>query len=140
MEGGALVESSTEVTGTASLATLGGREWVLRKLSSTEAAPAEPEITLVVDGDRVSGASGCNRYHGTIGQGETGTSLTVGPLAATRMACPPEVMDLEQRFTAALQGAQSWGFRLGDLVLHYQQGDDFGSLFFEGREPTSPGP
>jgi len=136
MEGGDLVETSTEVVGTASLATLEGREWVLRKLSSTEAAPSEPEITLIIDGDRVSGSSGCNSYHGTIGEGETATSLTVGPLAATRMACPPEVMDLEQRVTAALQGAQSWGFRLGDLVVNYQRGDSFGSLFFEGREPT----
>jgi heat shock protein HslJ len=97
----------------------------------------EPEVTLIVDGDRASGSSGCNRYHGTIGQGESATSLTVGPLAGTRMACPPEIMDLEQRYTTALQGARSWGFRLGALVLHYQQGDDFGSLFFEGREPTS---
>ena len=52
------------------------------------------------------------------------------------MACPPEVMDLEQRVTAALQGAQSWGFRLGDLVVNYEEGECFGSLFFEGREPT----
>jgi hypothetical protein len=46
-------------------------------------------------------------------------------------------MDLEHRFTGALQGAQSWGFQLGQLVLNYQQGDSFGSLFFEGRSPTS---
>jgi heat shock protein HslJ len=137
MRGGELVETPIEVVGTASLATLEGREWVLRKLSSTEAAPAEPEITLTIDGDRVSGSSGCNSYNGTMGEGDTATSLTVGPLAATRMACSPEVMNLEQRFTAALQGAQSWGFQLGDLVVHYQQGDSFGSLFFEGRESTS---
>ena len=132
-----IVESdpALEVVGTASLAPLEGREWVLRRLSSTEAAPAEPEGTLVVDGDRVSGSSGCNRYHGSVGEGETATSLTVGPLAATRMACPPERMDLEQRYTAALQGARSWGFQLGELVLHYQQDDRYGSLFFEGREP-----
>ena len=135
MEGGELVQTSAEVTGTASLATLEGREWVLRKLSSTEAAAAEPEITLVVDGGRVSGSSGCNRYHGTVEQGETGTSLAVGPLAATRMACAPELMDLEQRYTVALPGAQGWGFHLGQLVVHHQHGDEYGSLFFEGREP-----
>jgi heat shock protein HslJ len=137
MQGGALVETATEVVGTASLATLEGREWVLRKLSSTENAPAEPEVTLTVDGDRLSGSSGCNRYNGTIETGETATSLVVGPLATTRMACPPELMDLEQRVTAALQGVQSWGFHIGQLVIHYQQGDEFGSLFFEGREVTS---
>jgi heat shock protein HslJ len=66
------------------------------------------------------------------------TSLAVGPLAATRMACPPELTDLEQRYTAALQGAQGWGFHLGQLVVRHQHGDEYGSLFFEGREP-SPG-
>jgi heat shock protein HslJ len=137
MQGGGLVETATEVAGAASLATLEGREWVLRKLSSTEAAPAEPEITLAIDGDRLSGSSGCNRFNGTVETGETATSLTVGPLMSTRMACAPEVMDLEQRATAALQGAQSWGFRLGHLVIHYQEGDSFGSLFFEGREATA---
>lgn len=137
MQGGGLVETSTEVVGTATLATLEGREWVLRKLSSTEATPAEPEVTLTIDGDRLAGSSGCNRYNGTIKMGETATSLAVGPLATTRMACPPEVMNLEERVTGALQGAQSWGFQLGQLVIHYQQGDSFGSLFFEGREPTS---
>ena len=137
MEGGEFVETSTEVAGTASLATLEGREWVLRKLSSTGAAPAEPEVTMSIDGDRLSGSSGCNRYNGTIETGETATSLVVGPLMSTRMACPPDLMDLEQRVTAALQGAQSWSFHLGLLVLNYQEGDTFGSLFFEGREPTS---
>jgi heat shock protein HslJ len=137
MQRGDLVETSTQVVGAASLATLEGRTWVLRKLSSTEPAPAEPEITLIIEGDRISGSSGCNSYNGTIKQGETATSLSVGPLATTRKACPPENMDLEHRFTGALQGAQSWGFQLGQLVVNYQQGDSFGSLFFEGRTPTS---
>jgi heat shock protein HslJ len=136
MRGDELAETATEVVGTASLATLEDREWVLRRLSSTEAAPAEPEVTLAIDGDRLMGSSGCNRYNGTIETGETATSLAVGPLMTTRMVCPPEVMDLEQRVTAGLQGAQSWGFHLGHLVVSYQQGDSFGSLFFEGREAT----
>ena len=136
MQGSELVETSTEVVGTASLATLEGREWVLRKLSSTEAAPEEPEITLTVEGGRVSGSSGCNNYNGTISRGETATSITVGPLMTTRKACPPEIMNLEQRYTAALQGAESWSFRLGLLVINYRQEETFGSLFFEGREPT----
>ena len=137
LRGGELVETGTEIVGIASLATLEGREWVLRKLSSTEAAPAEPEVTLIIEGDRISGSSGCNRYSGTIEKGETATGLASGPLATTRMACPPEVMKLEERVIAALQGARSWGFQFGHLVISYQQGDSFGSLYFEGREPTS---
>jgi len=138
MQGGQFVEAGTEVTGTASPATLEGQEWVLRKLSSTEAAPEGPEVTLVFDDGRLSGTSGCNSYNGGIEPGETATDIAVGPLTTTRKACPPEMMNLEQRYTAALQGAQSWGFHLGQLVINYRQGDSFGSLFFEGRE-ASPG-
>ena len=133
MQGGGLVETSTEVVGTASLATLEGREWVLRKLSSTEAAPAEPEVTLTIDGDRLAGSSGCNRYNGTIKTGETATSLAVGPLATTRMACPPEVMTLEQRYTTALQSANAWAFRFRRLSISYGEGETFGNLLFEAR-------
>lgn len=136
IQGGRLVEASTSSGVTASLATLEDRVWVLRKFSSTEAAPAEPAITLSIKDGRVSGSSGCNRYNGTLTPGETATSMTVGPLAATRMTCPPEVMAIEQRFINALSGAQSWGFLIGQLVVNFQQGDRFGSLFFEGPLPA----
>ncbi|MGD8528483.1 MAG: META domain-containing protein [Methyloceanibacter sp.] len=44
----------------------------------------------------VGGSSGCNRFTGAYTQ--KGDELTMGPLASTRMACPPEVMEREQRF------------------------------------------
>ncbi len=137
MQDGALVETATEVIGSATLATLQGKEWVLRRWSSTEAAPSEPRVTLTIDGDRVSGSSGCNTYQGTVGSGEIATDLTIGPLMTTRKACPPPAMDIEQRYTRALQGAQSWGFQLGQLTITHQEGDSWGTLFFEAREPDS---
>jgi putative lipoprotein len=48
----------------------------------------------------VGGSSGCNRFTGTYTQ--KGDELTLGPLATTRMACRPEVMELEQQFLAML--------------------------------------
>ena len=48
----------------------------------------------------VGGSSGCNRFTGTYNQ--EGNELTLGPLASTRMACPPEVMEREQEFHAML--------------------------------------
>lgn len=49
---------------------------------------------------RVSGVSGCNRFTGRWQQ--NGASVALGPLAGTRMACAPALMELEGKFLATL--------------------------------------
>jgi META domain len=49
---------------------------------------------------KVGGHSGCNRFTGTYTQKDD--TMTIGPLASTRMACQPEVMEREQQFLAML--------------------------------------
>lgn len=64
--------------------------------------PTPAELTFGVDGT-VSGFAGCNRFTGSY---ETdGKTLSVGPLAVTRMLCPPAQMDLEALVVAGLSGA-----------------------------------
>jgi putative lipoprotein len=77
--------------------------------------PADHAVTFVVDGNRVSGHSGVNRYTTTVEV--DGSSLTFGPAASTRMAGPPERMETEQRFLAALATVASWVFDEGELRL-----------------------
>ena len=48
----------------------------------------------------VGGSSGCNRFTGAYTQ--KGDELTMGPLASTQMACPPELMEREQQFFTIL--------------------------------------
>jgi len=57
---------------------------------------------------RVSGLSGCNRFSGTWAQ--TGTSVSFGPLASTRMACAPALMDLEGKFLKTLEAVRRLSF------------------------------
>lgn len=57
--------------------------------------------TLSFTGDGVAGQGACNRYRGPLV--ERDGRLRVGPLAATRMACAPEVMEQERRFLTALE-------------------------------------
>lgn len=52
---------------------------------------------------RVTGRSGCNRFSGAWHQ--TGATVRLGPLAGTRMMCPPALMALEAKFLAALEAA-----------------------------------
>lgn len=82
--------------------------------------PAGPlsstEITAIFEDDRVSGSAGCNQYSG--GYAVNGSSLTFGPLAATKMWCadPEGSMEQEQRYLGLLgqvrryriDGAQLW--------------------------------
>lgn len=51
----------------------------------------------------VSGSSGCNSYTG--GYSVNGYELELGELAATMMACPEAIMDLESKFLDVLGGA-----------------------------------
>ena len=60
-------------------------------------------ITIKFDekNGQVTGTSGCNRYFGSYER--KGKRFSIGPLAGSRRACVPALMNQEQRFLAALQ-------------------------------------
>ena len=60
-------------------------------------------ITIKFDEEigQVNGTSGCNRYFGSYER--KGKRFSFGPLAGSRRACVPALMNQEQRFLAALQ-------------------------------------
>jgi heat shock protein HslJ len=73
-------------------------------------------MNFAADGT-VSGNAGCNTFTGTY---ETsGTTLTVGPLASTRMACaePAGVMEQETQFLTALQNAATYELSNNTLTI-----------------------
>jgi heat shock protein HslJ len=136
IENDQLVEVETEVEGPLSGNDLEGVEWVLVSLGEGEDTPAEPELTLVFDGERVAGHSGCNRYMGGVTVGDGNNELEFGPLAGTMMACPPDLMDLERKYLKALAGARRFSFLVGQLVLTSVDDDEQAStMIFEGRPP-----
>ena len=53
----------------------------------------------------VAGSSGCNRFRGTY-TFQNG-ALTFGPLAGTRMACPPGKMETEKKVLQMLESAKA---------------------------------
>ncbi len=130
------VESGVETT-RLSVAALAGPEWVLTQFDRNDPAPDEPEITVLFEEDRIAGGSGCNRYMGTVTEGEMPGDLTVGMLAGTMMACPPEVMDLENRYRQKLEKVVSYGFLNRQLILTFEKEDgDIGALLFTPRQPA----
>lgn len=78
--------------------------------------------TLEIGDGSVSGSGGCNRFTGTAEL--AGERMTVGPLAATEMACASALMDQEAKFFAAL--AKVTGFEIDPaqrkLMLHDADG------------------
>jgi len=69
-------------------------------------------IQFAADG-KVSGSSGCNTFTGSYQT--SGTMLTLGPLATTRMACEQAIMDQEQAYLAALAATKSYGI-VGNML------------------------
>ena len=55
---------------------------------------------------RATGFGGCNNFMGSVTI--DGTTVSFGPLASTRKACTPAVMDQENKFHQALSAAKTW--------------------------------
>jgi len=122
-----LQEVSTTVTGRLAMASINGSAWVLSRFGLGEAAPATPAVTLEVKDGTFTGSGGCNRYGAPVTEGGQPGEITVGPIRATRMACPGEAMAIETRYLAALERVTKFGFLSGELVLTTSAGE---SLFF----------
>lgn len=65
--------------------------------------------------DRLSGLAGCNRFSG--GYTQSGETLTIGPVAATRMFCPDPGMDHERRALQLLSGPVRTSYDDGDTLI-----------------------
>lgn len=72
------------------------------------------QIIFDVNGQRLSGSTGCNRFAATIDEDARGFSLK--QIASTKMACSPQRMELENDFLYQLNDYRSI-VRNGDQLL-----------------------
>jgi heat shock protein HslJ len=95
---------------------LTGAEWVVEDIDE-QGIPDGASITLAFLPDgRVAGSGGCNRYNASFTL--SGDGLGFGPAAATMMACPEALMNIEQRFHATLAAVERFEIDdTGALVL-----------------------
>lgn len=140
LDGDALKQVSSMVTGKLSLADLGGAEWILTGFDQTDPAPAEPAISLTVQDGRISGFAGCNRYAGAVIAGGSPGDLEVQKdLATTRRACPEPMMLLEQRYLRSLAAVERYQFLATRLALLYNEDGTYRLLLFAARPPAAAG-
>lgn len=106
-----LVRARPEASGDAGLV---GPVWVAEDITGRGVVDRlQSTITFGADG-RAYGSGGCNRFTG--GYTLDGTSLRIGQMAQTNMACVEAAMDQEQRFHQALGAVR--GFRIENGILH----------------------
>jgi heat shock protein HslJ len=72
-------------------------------------------------GDRFASTVGCNRIAGRAAVSES--QLSFGPMAATRMACPPPLDAFERQYLAALQEARAYRLEGSTLLFLSAAGD-----------------
>jgi putative lipoprotein len=92
-------------TSTPKVDLLGGT-WVAEDIDGAGVIDdAQSTVQFGNDG-RISGRGACNGYSGTVDL--KGAQIIIGQLVSTKMACPPAVMNQENRFLAALQAARTY--------------------------------
>ena len=102
-------------TAAAGAAELAGSEWRPVRIGASDVAPDTKAFVQFKSGGELAGQGGCNRFFGRYKtEGET---IEIGPIGATRMACPEPVMAAEASFLAALEAARTWARDRTTLVL-----------------------
>ena len=82
-------------------AALAGTSWRILSIGGAN-VPSSDRYQIRFETDRLSGRAGCNSFGGSYRVGRDG--FQAGPLAMTRMACPPPAMAHEQAAARLLAG------------------------------------
>ena len=129
---GQLKQITDKQMGPPSLHDLEGTKWSLSELAQNEPVPPQVVVTAVFEDNHLNGSAGCNRYFGEI-KGSGPYDIKMGPVGATRMMCPEPMMQVEDRYLAALQKVGQFGFLFGRLMLGYEDNGKPQRLLFIPR-------
>lgn len=104
-----------------------GTAWTVTSLITTDAVTSSlaletsaPELTIAADGS-VTGSTGCNRMTGSATV--TDTTITFAPMGTTRMACEPEVADIERHVLTVLDGEVTVAVDAATMTLRKPDGN-----------------
>lgn len=99
----------------------------LLSLAGSEWGFAEGRDTTIQFREKdVAGFAGCNRFRGTYTYADG--KLALGPLATTRMACPPEQMETERKVLQVLDAAKAADATHKTLTLKNASGEPLATL------------
>lgn len=101
-------------------AALAGSEWRALGIAGEEVPEGVEALLRFGAEGGLTGSGGCNRFTGAYAI--EGEGLTIGPLAATRMACPEPAMTVEGQLFAALGAVRGFARDRTELVLSDEAG------------------
>jgi len=118
-------ESETLVYERAEEVALPGTSWNVTSYNNGKGGVAtlvaDSELTLQFGKDgTISGSGGVNQYNGPYEADSR--AVTIGPLALTKMAGEPDLMEQEAAFVKALESATQWKVAQGKLELRDADG------------------
>jgi heat shock protein HslJ len=129
LRSGKLKRTGKEVTGTLTAKFLEGAEWRLDELTGLPLPAGTTPPTLRLEGEKVFGFAGCNRYVGrAIVTGPA--TLAFGPLAMAKMICGEPQMAVESNFVHEMSRVTRFSFAEGRLALSWADSTGAGSLYF----------
>ena len=96
-------------------------QWHIESIGDRPVIDRSPAAIEFTSEGRAGGNASCNRFTGAYTL--SGSELSFGPLAATKMMCPDALMDQEMRFLAALERIAGVQIRQGLLVLQDENGE-----------------
>ncbi len=88
--------------------------WLAREIGGEAVVTGQPVLRFTSD-DRADGSGGCNTFTGPVSI--DGEAMAFGPLASTRKACLPALLDQEQKFFIALAGVRSFSLDGEQMIL-----------------------
>lgn len=101
---------------------LRGAVWVVEDLAGTGIIDRSRITIEFLEENRLAGRASCNRYTGRYEL--RGEGVSIGPLASTRMACAPALMNQEDRFLNLLDRVNSVRIgQQGQLLLSTPDGN-----------------
>ena len=116
--------------GTTMAGSLTGSEWRVESIGGVGVgADSRASITIAGDG-ALSGSGGCNRLMGRADI--KGEAVTFAPVATTRMACAPDIMQQERKLLDALQATRSYRLDGAALTLRDVSGAELMRLARRG--------
>lgn len=117
---GACASSTDAGAGGATSASLAGTSWDLVQYApagktALAAVPDGVRPTAEFTADQIAGSGGCNRFTG--GYSTDGSTIEIGPLASTMMACEGDAAQVEADYLARLDEAATYAIKDGALTL-----------------------
>lgn len=90
-------------------------KWKAEEIQGELPKSGADSILEIEEAGTVAGSGGCNTIFGQVRQ--SGGVLKIGPLAVTRKACAPAIMDQERKFVEAINAATDYRGERGSLTL-----------------------